>query len=60
MNCFGIGSVLCDMYLTRFDLTKDLLFDTFFIADFFNKQCRCDYCIFIYIPIIFNTNESVN
>jgi len=28
--------VLCDLYLTRFDLTKDLLFDTLFI-DFFHK-----------------------
>jgi len=36
MNCFGIELVLCDLYLTNFDLTKDLLFDTFFI-DVFNK-----------------------
>ena len=36
MNCFGIELVLCDLYLTRFDLTKDLLSDTFFI-DVFNK-----------------------
>ena len=28
MNCFGIELVLCDLYLTRFELTKDLLFDT--------------------------------
>jgi len=31
-----IELVLCDLYLTRFDLTKVLLFDTFFI-DVFNK-----------------------
>jgi len=35
-NCFAIEFVLCDLYLLRFDLTKDLLFDTFFI-DVFNK-----------------------
>jgi len=35
-NCFAIKFVLCDLYLSRFDLTKDLLFDTFFI-DVFNK-----------------------
>jgi hypothetical protein len=33
---FGIELVLCEYYLTRFDLTKDLLIDTFFI-DVFNK-----------------------
>ena len=31
INRFGIELVLCDSYLTRFDLTKDMLFDTFFI-----------------------------
>jgi len=36
INCFGIKLVSCNLYLTRFDLTKDLLFDTFFI-DVFNK-----------------------
>jgi len=36
MDCFGIKLVLCDLYLTRFDLTKDLLLDNFFI-DVFNK-----------------------
>ena len=36
INCFGTELVLCDSYLTRFDLTKDLLFDTFFI-DVFKK-----------------------
>ena len=34
INYFGIELVLCDLYLTRFDLTKDFLFDTFFIAVF--------------------------
>jgi len=29
--------VLCDLYLTKFDLTKDLLFDTFFIDVFTNS-----------------------
>jgi len=33
INWFGIELVLCDLYLTRFDLTKDLLFDTFFRFD---------------------------
>ena len=41
INCFGIELVLCKLYVTRFDLTKDLLFDTFFIAVFY-KLCRCD------------------
>jgi len=36
ITCFGIELVLCDLYLTRFDLTKDFLFDVFFI-DVFNK-----------------------
>jgi len=40
MNCFGIELVLCDLNLTRSDLTQDLLFDIFFIA-VLNKQCRC-------------------
>ena len=35
VNCFGIE--LCNLYLTRCDLTKDLLFDTFFIAAFTNN-----------------------
>ena len=37
-NCFGIKLVFCNLYLTRFDLTKDLLCDTFLIA-VFNKLC---------------------
>ena len=36
LSCFGIELVLCNLYLTRFDLSKDLLFDTFF-TDVFNK-----------------------
>jgi len=31
INCLGIELVLCDVYLTTFDLTKDLLSDTFLI-----------------------------
>ena len=36
MDCLGIelARVLCDMYLTRFGLTKGLLFDTFFFVVF--------------------------
>jgi len=34
--------VLFDLYFARFDQTKDLLFDTFFIEGF-NKECRCHY-----------------
>ena len=30
IKCFGIELVLYDLYLTRFDLTIFLLFDTFF------------------------------
>jgi len=39
---FGIELVLCDfkLYLTKFDLTKGLLFDTFFTV---YKLCRCDH-----------------
>jgi len=36
--------VLCDLYLRRFDLTKDLLFDTFLITVWY-KLCRCDLSI---------------
>jgi len=36
LNYFGIQLVLYDLYLTRFDLTTDLLLDTFWI-DVFNK-----------------------
>ena len=32
ISCFEIELVLCNLHLTRFDLTKDVLFDTFFIA----------------------------
>jgi hypothetical protein len=34
INHFGIELVLCSLYLTKFDLTKDLLLDAFFIAVF--------------------------
>ena len=36
IKCFGIELVLCDFCLTRFDLTRDSLFDNFFVA-VFNK-----------------------
>ena len=42
INCFGIELVLCDLHVTRFDLAKGLLFDTFFIVVFY-KLCRCDH-----------------
>jgi len=32
INYIGMELVLCDLYLTKFDLTKDLVCDTFFIA----------------------------
>jgi len=41
INHFGIKLVLCNSYLTRFDLTKDLLLHAFFIA-VFHTECRCD------------------
>ena len=33
--------VLSDLYLKRFDLTKDLLFETFLLTVWY-KLCRCD------------------
>jgi len=39
INCFGIELVLCDLYLTRFDLIKDILFDTFFIKE--DTEIKC-------------------
>ena len=44
INCFGIGMVLFDLYLKRFDLTKGLLFDTFVITVWY-KLCRCDHLV---------------
>jgi len=35
MNCFGNKLVLCNLFLARFDLSKDTLFDTFVIAVFY-------------------------
>jgi len=37
INYFGIEFVLCDLYLTRFALTKGLLIDTLFVAIFTNS-----------------------
>jgi len=36
--------VLCDLYLKRFDLTKDLLFDTFSITVWY-KSSRYDHSV---------------
>ena len=36
--------VLCDLYLKRFDLTKDVLFKTFVITVWY-KLCRCDHSV---------------
>jgi len=36
--------VLCELYLKRFDLTKDLLFKTFVITVWY-KLCRCDHSV---------------
>jgi len=44
-----IELVLCNLYLMRFDLTKDLLFDTFFI-DFF-EQIVSLWLLSFWIPI---------
>ena len=38
---FGTELELCNLYLKRFDLTKSLLFDAFFLT-VWNKLCRCD------------------
>ena len=42
---FGIAMVLCDLYLKRFDLTKDLLLKTFVITVWY-KLRRCDHSVF--------------
>jgi len=36
--------VLCDFYLKRFDLTKDLLFETFVITVWY-ELCCCDHSV---------------
>jgi len=52
--------VLCDLYLKRFDLTKDLLFDTFSITVWYNlKLCHCDHSV-LRVRINFTTNELVD
>ena len=40
-NYFGIEMVLCDFYLKRFDLTKNLLFETSQLL--FGTKSRCDH-----------------
>ena len=44
--------MLCDLYLTRFDLTKSLLFDIFFIAVFTS-------CVVVIIEYL-NSNHFQN
>jgi hypothetical protein len=58
IKCSGIKLVLCNLYLTRFDLPKDLLFDTFFITVWY-KLCCCDH-LSVGVEIIFTTNELVD
>ena len=41
IDCFGTELVLCNLYLMKFDLTKGLLFDTFFNTVLY-KFCLCD------------------
>jgi len=36
--------MLCNLYPKRFDLTKDLLFETFLISVWY-ELCRCDHSI---------------
>ena len=47
MKCFEIELVLCDLYLTKFDLTKCFLLDTLFTLS-------------IRIRIIYTTNDLVD
>jgi len=49
--------VLCDLYLKRFDLTKNLLFDTFSVTVWY-KLCHYDHSV-LRVRIIFTTNELV-
>jgi len=44
INYFGIEILLCHLYLKRFDLTKGLLFETFFMTVWY-KLCRCDHSV---------------
>ena len=55
---FVIELGLCDLYLTRFDLTKGLLFDTFFIAVTKFLQIVSLWSLSVQIRIIFTANES--
>ena len=48
-NFFGIEMVLCDLYLKRFDLTKDLLSKTSIITVWY-KLCRCDHSVLEFKP----------
>ena len=58
INCFGIEIVLCDLYLERFDLTKDLLFNSFSVTVWY-KLCHYDHSV-LRVRIIFTTNELVD
>jgi len=42
INFFGNQLVLCDLHLKRFDLTKVLLCDAFFITVWYTL-CSCDH-----------------
>jgi len=50
--------VLCDLYLKRFDLTKDLLFETFVIIVWY-KLCRCDHSV-LRVQLMFTINKLVD
>ena len=56
INCLVIELVLSDLYLKRSDLTKSLLFNTFFITVGY-KLCCCDHRV---IRIVFTTNKLVD
>ena len=54
----NIISLLCDLYLKRFDLTKGLLFDTFSTTVWY-KFCHYDHSV-LRVEIIFTNNELVD
>ena len=58
MNCFGIELVFCDLYLTRFELTKGFLFDTFLIT--VGNKIVSLWSLSIGFQIIFTTNQFVD
>jgi len=44
MNYFVVELRMCDLCLVRFDLTKGLLFDIFFITVWY-KLCCCNHLL---------------